>query len=230
MDATPDSHDRDTADRLETQRRELVGRIEHLLGDASNLEPIEGVRLYRETSPTRCQPEVAEPTLCMIAQGAKELLVGDQRYRYDPNSYLLTTAELPVTTQILEASPEQPFLGVILDLDPKVVSSVMVESGHPVSETEAETRGIDVSTLDTEMMDAVLRLVRLAESDDDGEFLGSLITREIIYRLLRGNSKSVSARSRPSAATPTRSSRPSSTSRPTSTRSSTSRLSLKSWR
>jgi len=63
----------------------------------------------------------------VIAQGSKEVLLGDSRYRYDPDHYLITTLELPLVTQILEATPEQPYLGLIMELTPALVGSVMEE-------------------------------------------------------------------------------------------------------
>jgi hypothetical protein len=74
---------------------------------------------------------VSTPAFCVIAQGSKEILLGDELYRYDPNHYLITTAALPVAGRVTEASEERPYLGVVLGLDPTLVSSVLVEAGHP---------------------------------------------------------------------------------------------------
>jgi hypothetical protein len=70
------------------------------------------------------------PAFCIIAQGRKEILLGENRYWYEPAHYLIATAELPIASRITEASPEQPYLNVILKLDSHLVSSVMVEAGQ----------------------------------------------------------------------------------------------------
>ncbi|WP_320073073.1 AraC family transcriptional regulator [Nostoc sp. MG11] len=129
---------------------------------------------------------VSIPAFCAIAQGSKEVLLGSDRYQYDPMHYLLATAELPVISQILEASKEKPYLSVRLDLDPALVSSVMVEAGHLLSQRGANVKAIDVSPLEVNLLDAMVRLVRLLDSPAEAHVLASLIKREIIYRLLIG--------------------------------------------
>jgi hypothetical protein len=83
------------------------------------------------SSPTQPLHGVIAPAFCVIAQGSKVVLLGDDHYRYDPAHYLLVTAELPVVGQIVEASPECPYLSLRLELTPTLVGSVMVEAGHP---------------------------------------------------------------------------------------------------
>jgi AraC-like DNA-binding protein len=122
----------------------------------------------------------------VIAQGSKEVFLGNERYQYDPLHYLLFTAELPIVSEIIEASQERPYLSLRLDLDPTLVGSVMVEAGHSSPPNHADMRAINVSALDLGLLDAVVRLVRLLDSPAEASFLAPLIMREIIYRLLRG--------------------------------------------
>jgi AraC-like DNA-binding protein len=129
---------------------------------------------------------VLEPSVCVIAQGSKEVLLGDSRYRYDSSHYLLATVELPRVSQVLEASPEQPYLALRLSLAPTLVSSVLMEAGYASSRDHADVRAIDVSSLDGNLLDAVVRLVKLLDAPAEAPVLQPLITREIIYRLLLG--------------------------------------------
>jgi AraC-like DNA-binding protein len=122
----------------------------------------------------------------VVAQGSKEILLGDKRYRYDPAHYLITTAELPIASRITEASEKRPYLGLALRIDPTIVGSVMVEAGHPAPRDRTAVRAVDVSPLDVGLLDAVVRLVRLLGTPTKGRFLAPLIKREIVYRLLRG--------------------------------------------
>jgi AraC-like DNA-binding protein len=123
----------------------------------------------------------------VIAQGSKEVLLGDDCYHYDANHYLITTAALPTATRVTEASEERPYVGVVLGLDPALVGPVMVEAGHPAPRDQAAVRAFDVSPLDAGLLDAVVRLVGLLDSPaDDARFLRPLVTREIVFRLLKG--------------------------------------------
>jgi AraC-like DNA-binding protein len=124
--------------------------------------------------------------VCLIAQGSKEVLLGESRYRYDPSHYLLATVELPRVSQVLEASKERPYLSLRLELDPALVSLVLVEAGHSSPRDHADVRAIDVSPLDGNLLDAFVRLLRLLDSPAEAQVLMPLITREIIYRLLVG--------------------------------------------
>jgi AraC-like DNA-binding protein len=122
----------------------------------------------------------------VIAQGSKEIRLGDQCYRYDPAHYLITTAALPIASRVIEASPEQPYLGLVLRLDPTLVSSVLVEAGQLAPQRQFAVQAVDVSLLDADLLDAVVRLVRLVDSPTNARFLMPLVMREIIYRLLMG--------------------------------------------
>lgn len=129
---------------------------------------------------------MSDAAFCVIAQGSKVMLLGDQTLRYDPAHYLLATAEIPVTGHIMDASPEHPYLTLRLTFDPTLVSSVMVEAGQPAPRSHAAALALAVSPLDASLLDAVVRLVRLLDAPADAPFLVPLITREIIYRLLMG--------------------------------------------
>jgi len=129
---------------------------------------------------------VVEPSICVIAQGSKEVLLGESRYHYDPAHYLLTTVALPRVSQVLSASKEQPYLSLRLELDPSLVSSVAVEADHIWSKQQAAVSAITVSLLDANLLEAFVRLVRLVDSPAHARVLGPLITREILYWLLIG--------------------------------------------
>jgi AraC-like DNA-binding protein len=122
----------------------------------------------------------------VVAQGSKEILLGDKRYRYDPAHYLIVTAALPIASRITEASQEKPYLRFLLELDRTLVSSVMVEADHHGLQRHPVVTAINVSPLDTSLLDAVVRLVRLLDSPTEARFLAPLLKREIVYRLLRG--------------------------------------------
>jgi AraC-like DNA-binding protein len=171
----------------QASRRELVERVARAVGEDGAVEAPGGLRLLRRSSSTPKDHGVSTPAFCVIAQGSKEVLLGDELYRYDADRYLITAAALPTATRVTEASEERPYLGVVLGLDPALVGSVMVEAAHPAPREGAAVRAFDVSPLDAGLLDAVVRLVRLLDSPaEEARFLWPLVTREIVYRLLKG--------------------------------------------
>ena len=174
------------ASRLKVNREELVDRIGRAMPQAGYAEPLEGLILRRYAPTAEPVFAISRPSLCVIAQGSKEIHLGEHRYRYDPFHYLLVTAELPVVGQVLDTTEERPFLGLVLTLDPALVSSVMVEAGYSVPESSADVKALDVSPLSASLLDAVVRLVRLMDAQEDIPVLAPLIKREIVYRLLQG--------------------------------------------
>lgn len=173
--------------RVQANREELVERIARAVREDGTIQPLQGLYLSRVSFPLKPLHTVLEPSLCGIAQGSKEVLLGDSRYRYDPSHYLLSTIELPRVSQVLEASPERPYLSLRLSLSPALVSSVMEDTGYTSPPGHTDERAIDVSPLDGNLLDAVVRLIRLLDSPAEAPVLMPLITREIIYRLLVGS-------------------------------------------
>ncbi len=167
-------------------REELVERMSRAITADGETQPIHGVRLARSSKIREPVYGVSEPTFCVIAQGSKEVYLGEKRHQYDPYSYLLATAELPIVSRLLEASPAQPYLGLRLHLDAALVGAVMVEIGQLPPRSSGDVKAIEVSPLDSSLLDATLRLVRLLDSPTEARLLLPLITREIIYRLLMG--------------------------------------------
>jgi AraC-like DNA-binding protein len=174
------------AGRLQASREELAERLARAIREDGIAVPLEGLLLRRASAPTELGHGVTLPALCVIAQGSKEVRLGDDRFRYDPAHYLISIAELPFASRVAEASPERPYLGLVLRLDPTLVGSVMVEAGQPAPSSRSSVKGIDASPLGAGLLDAVVRLVRLLDSPADARFLAPLVTREIVYRVLVG--------------------------------------------
>ncbi len=172
--------------RMYAYREELAERIARAFQEDGSVEALQGLHFFRSSNPTEPLHGVSRPSFCVIAQGSKEVLLGDSRYRYDPAHYLLATVELPIAGQVLEASAERPYLSLLLELDPALVGSVMVEAGHLSSRNPGDVRALDVSPLDANLLDAVVRLVRLLDAPAEARILRPLITREIVFRLLMG--------------------------------------------
>ena len=186
MDALYDQRSACETQRVHAYREELAERIARAVPEDGRVEPLTGLHLNRSSTPTEPLHGVSTPSFCVIAQGSKEVLLGESRYRYDPTYYLLATVERPVVGQVIEASAERPYLSLRLELDPALVGSVMVEAGHLSLRNGGDVRAMDVSPLDASLLDAVVRLVRLLDSPAEVRVVRPLITREIVYRLLMG--------------------------------------------
>ncbi len=172
--------------KAQENTEELVELITRAIREDGTAEPLNGLFLQRASSPREPLHGVSDLALCVIAQGSKAVFLGQERYQYDPAHYLLSAAGLPLVGHVLEASKRRPYLSLRLKLDPALVGAVMAQAGHPLQPNQANVRAIKVSTLDAGLLDAVVRLVRLLENPTEAPFLASLIAREIVYRLLRG--------------------------------------------
>ncbi len=127
-----------------------------------------------------------QPAFCVVAQGRKQALLGEEVFRYDPGHYLIYTVDLPLTFQVEEASKERPYLGFRLNLDSSLVASVTMESGIEPKKGGVSMKAMDVSPMDANLLDAVVRLVRLLDAPIERKVLAPLIVREIVFRLLVG--------------------------------------------
>src|SRR5262245_41461106 len=175
--------------RTQSNREELAERIAQALPEDGTLDVSPDFRLARSSRPTAPVHAVYEPAFCFVAQGSKQALLGEEVFRYDPGHYLIFTVDLPLVFQVEEASKERPYLGFRLNLDPSLVASVMMESGIEIKKGDASAKALDVGPTDANLLDAVVRLVRLLDSPFEGKVLAPLITREIVFRLLMGGQK-----------------------------------------
>ncbi len=173
--------------RLRADREELAERIARGLPQDGRIETQPGLHFNRLSTAGEAVHAVIEPSYCVIAQGSKDILLADERFHYDPAHYLIATMGLPAIGQVVQATRQHPYLSLRLKLDASLVTSVMVESGvvHP-RENGDGVRAVDVSPLDARLLDATLRLVRLADDPAEYRVLAPLVVREIVYRLLKG--------------------------------------------
>ena len=174
------------ADSMRLHQDELAARISQALPHDGVLEIQPGLHLGRFSHPIGPVYATLPPSFCVIAQGAKDIMVGADSFRYDAAHYLITTLELPLSATVVEASSECPYLSLRLVLDAAVVTSMMVESGDIQQGVDGSVTAVGVSPLDANLLDACLRLVRLAAVPNEYRVIAPLVTREIVYRLLVG--------------------------------------------
>ena len=125
------------------------------------------------------------PAVCLIAQGAKRVMLRDEIYAYDPSRVLVFSVDLPISAQVTEASQARPYVCFRLDIDPVQMADLVMQ-GAPVHKPSGDTsRGLFLTSATPELLDAVLRLMRLARSPQDAALLAPLAVREIFIRLLK---------------------------------------------
>jgi AraC-like DNA-binding protein len=144
---------------------------------------VSALRLSRYSAPSDLVAVVYEPCLCVVAQGAKEVLLAEDVYRLDPAQSLLVSVDLPADARVVEALPHCPYLGVRIALDPAVVGELLAE-GTAAPLLGPPARGLAVTPVDPPLLDAVNRLVTLLDSPQDVGPLAPLVLREITYRVL----------------------------------------------
>jgi AraC-like DNA-binding protein len=172
--------------KTQINREELIEIMTRLAPENSLLEVYPGIFIYQSARPTECEISVLKPAFCFIAQGSKDVLLNDELFHYDSGHYLISTLDLPVKSNIVEASKEKPYLTLRIDLDPALVASVMMESNVETKKNGAKVKAMDVSPVDADLLDAVVRLVKLLDTPDEMKLFAPSIIREIIYRLLKG--------------------------------------------
>lgn len=148
---------------------------------------VPGLSLFRRDEPTEPISGLYEPSICVIAQGAKRVILGDDTYVYDAHHYLITSVHLPTVVQIIDASEERPYLGLRLTLDMREISQMMVDSNLPAPREQQSSRGMATGEVTLPLLNAFQRLVGLLADEKDIPILAPTIQREIVYRLLVGD-------------------------------------------
>jgi AraC-type transcriptional regulator N-terminus len=147
--------------------------------------PIPGLHLSRYSSRTQPGQGVVQcPTLAIVAQGSKQLLLGDEAFTYAPGFCLVVSLDLPVSGRVTSASKTKPFLGMHMDLDVKQIPSL--RTSGKIQRAKKRDRGVFLSRMTPELLDPILRLLRLLGKPEDAAVLAPLLHREILYRLWRG--------------------------------------------
>ena len=163
---------------------ELLGAV--TVRDGTYPTLIEGVEVWRSSSPIPRHPVVYQPKIVVVGQGRKRGYLGDRVYHYDPYNYLVLSVPLPLECET-EATPDEPLLAVAVALDPTMLGEMLLEVDETApNETVTVPHGIYSTPLTAELSDAVIRLLECLQSPLDSRILGCQTAREILYRVLRG--------------------------------------------
>jgi AraC-like DNA-binding protein len=175
------------SDVLLAELRALIAR--HARPDETTA--IDGVLLSAAGRPGEPEASTTGTVMAIIAQGTKRLAIGDRVYDYGPGQYLVASVDLPITGHYTHATAHEPALGFGLILRPQSIASLLLDAdGAPESTPPRRSRpapaGLGVAQASPELLDAVVRMVRLLDSPRDRDVLASMIEREILWRLING--------------------------------------------
>jgi AraC-like DNA-binding protein len=141
-------------------------------------------------SPTTTEPlgDVTEPTVAVVAQGAKETALNGRTYTYSAGQFVITSLELPVAGHVVLASPEEPFLAVVLKLRADKIAALLLETAPAATDPAAAVMptGIAVSDASPALLDAIGRLLALVDTPRDAAALADGVEREVLWRLITG--------------------------------------------
>lgn len=172
---------------ISVARSALAQQIAHLTEKQHRLESdIPGLLVVRYEAPTEPISAMYEPCICLVAQGAKRVMLGEEEYVYDANHYLITSVGLPVVANVATASKDVPLLGLVLKLDLGVVSQLLVDSNLPAMRSPKAGSGMAVSEVSASLINNFQHLLELLDSPEDIPILAPLVQKEILYRLLMG--------------------------------------------
>ncbi|EWM16454.1 AraC family transcriptional regulator [Kutzneria sp. 744] len=169
-----------------TTMRELAGRIARLHASPTHPVWLDGLRVNVSTTTSAGMGGLTRPVLALVAQGAKQTTLADRVYDYRAGQYLIASLELPVTGRITRASAAEPFIGLGLPLRREVITELLLETGGGSRADDDAGSGIVTADADEELLDAVVRLLRLLDRPADFTVLGPGVEREIHWHLMNG--------------------------------------------
>lgn len=163
---------------------ELVERHTHGKGNGIHPTAIAQLEFMRESVAPTVLRAVYEPTLCIILQGRKETLLGQETYHYGAAQYIVVTVDLPLSGNIVEATVDKPYLCFKLSLDAAQLWEIIDQLQRSSDPRESAVRGLFVSDANTPLIECATRLTRLLDTPEDIPFLAPMMIRELYYRLL----------------------------------------------
>jgi AraC-like DNA-binding protein len=176
----------DVKSRVIEMRRALARRIAaYAQSTGEHATVIPRLALFRRTAPSPCYRATYEPSLTVFVQGRKLINLGGTEYLCDGSSFLLSSIDIPVQSQIVEASEETPLLSMFLRLDMGTVRDVLSREDLPQPQASSQRRGLAVGETTAGLLGACTRLIELLDTPEDIPFLSHLIEREIVYRILK---------------------------------------------
>ncbi len=168
-------------------RKELAHKLALFMGsEEKRIIDVPGLTISRRTAPSEPISGAYEPSIAVVAQGRKRVNLGQTAFIFDESRFLLTSLDLPIVGQIIEATEDAPFLCMLLKFEMPLVRELLGREDIQLPDVPSETPAMATGQITVELLRACCRLIDLLFTPEDIPFLAALIQREIIYRILRG--------------------------------------------
>ncbi len=165
----------------------LARKIARSIGSSERLiTPIPGLALVRRTAPTEPCCGTYTPSVILLAQGSKQVTLDQTTFAYNPSRFLLTSLDLPIVSQVVQASAAKPLLGLVLQVEMPIIRELLHREEIPIGNAPSDGPAMVTGAVTVELLSVCCRLVDLLAAPQDIPFLSGHIQREILYRLLRG--------------------------------------------
>jgi len=171
---------------LDTLLQAVTRFAEAQVGESPFFTAIKELGVLRVHHAKKSSHTIFKPVLCMVVQGAKCTMFGNQRFEYRAGQALVVNVELPAFSQVIEASADEPYLAVVLELDLALMRDVLEGLETPPKAGDDVGRGVFVTDVEGPIADCTLRLIRLLETPQAIPTIYPLIVRELYYWLLSG--------------------------------------------
>jgi len=170
----------------EAAREQLAHSISRWVSSETSpfATPVKTLTLYRQSevsAPIRC---IYEPGIAIVAQGAKQVLLGDETHVYARGHFCISSVNLPTVAEVIEASEAKPYLAMWMAIDQQVLSELIVEGGLHPPQAKPTTRGMALGEASLPLISAFQHLVDLLDEPASIPVLAPLFQREVIYRVL----------------------------------------------
>ena len=180
---------RESIEKMNDRLQDLINLIKHHeKADGFSELPIAGCGIFSAYAPHAMTPTLYEPMICLVAQGAKTCSVGDQTYRYAKGDLFINFLPLPVETAIKQASRESPFLSVVIHVDLIRLADMILKIDRikPVTRAPLPASGSSIMTGPSpdSLILQFIRLLDIANNEQDALILGDAVIGELYYRLL----------------------------------------------
>lgn len=169
-------------------QQRLLQLVQHAaVNEGLNSTAIPNVFCYKICSPRITMPAVYEPCLCIIVQGRKNVLLGSEMLSYGELEFLIASVDLPILGTVIEASEQQPYFVIQINIDVRLLSELLLQMEHLAVASKNAKSGLFIGQVDRQMGDSLLRLFTLLEEPDDIPVLSEALIREMHYRMLRSH-------------------------------------------
>lgn len=169
------------------QQQELVRLIDGIIStDGAHTTLIPSLRIMRSTVPSQqLLHSIYTCSLCVVLQGTKVAMLGKESFEYSTASYLVTAVNLPISSKVIDASPERPYLSIQLSFNQNDIFNIIKKSNQTLNKKNDTERGMLMNKTTSLILNPLMRLIKLLNTPDDIPVLAPMFIREILYRVLQ---------------------------------------------